>query len=530
MKKTLSLIVALTLMLSMLGGLSVSAEEAATVEYPETVSVFTTMSEHLSKIGVTNYNETYFWQEMENRTGTHVEFQHLAAGADLMTQVNLMVASKSLPDVIVGVDWKNVTGGAGLWEEDGVILDLTDIIKTNMPNYYAAIQEVPYWEPTLSIDGKMYYISDINHGVVYSGLNIRGDWLEAAGLEVPTTLDELYTVLTYFKEHDMNGNGDTTDEWPMSGLGGDNMGWSPYSLMWAYGVHWDYQLVDGNVTHGMLLPEFTEAITFMNKLYSEGLLDPDYATQDRTALDGKYMNGQVGMEFGIQPNKMNSTMNPDAVDGEFAAIGLPNLKLTEDSPAYVFNDVYVTLFTGAQACITGACDEPEKVAAWMDYIFSDEGSLLFNYGIEHMSFEYDENGEPQVDYTGAMEANPDMDVNDLQYLYSIYGTSAFPSHISATRFKATLHPYSVEATSGWMADYDISRLLPSIALNAEQQEELNDKLVDLDTYITTQMDKLVNGQTSLDEIPAIQQKLHDMGIDDIIAAYQEVYDSLYAGK
>ena len=44
------------------------------------------------------------------------------------------------------------------------------------------------------------------------------------------------------------------------------------------------------------------------------------------------------------------------------------------------------------------------------------------------------------------------------------------------------------------------------------------------------MDKLVNGQTSLDEIPAIQQKLKDMGIEDVLAAYQEVYDSLYADK
>lgn len=64
MKKTLSLILALALMLGALGCAGVSAETA--VEYPETVSVFTGMSEHLSKIGVTNYNETYYWQELES--------------------------------------------------------------------------------------------------------------------------------------------------------------------------------------------------------------------------------------------------------------------------------------------------------------------------------------------------------------------------------------------------------------------------------------------------------------------------------
>lgn len=529
MKKTLSLFLALALMLSLLGGLSATAE--STGEYPETVSVFTGMTEHLSKIGVTNYNETYYWQELEKRTGTHVDFQHLPAGAEALTQLNLMVASKSLTDIIVGINWKTVTGGASLWEEDGVIIDLTDLIPECMPNYYAAIQEVPYWQPTLSVDGKMYYISDIQHGVVYQGPNIRGDWLKQAGLEVPTTIDELYTALRFFKENDMNGNGDTNDEWPMSGLAGNSICWSPYNLMWAWGVHWSYQLVDGQVTHGMLQPEFTEAVSFLHQLYEEGLLDPDYATQDRTALDGKYMNNQVGMEYGIQPSKMNNTMNPDAEEGLFAAVGLPNMKLTADSPKYVFDNVYITLFTGAQAAITGACKEPEKVLHWIDYIYSDEGSLLFNYGLEHYSFEYDENGVPQIDYTGAIAANPNLsDANSVSYLYSISGTSAFPTHMSSTRFKETMHPFSAAAADLWVSDYDISRLLPTLGLTAEQQEEINDKLVDLDTYITTQMDKLVNGQTPLDEIPAIQEKLIQMGIEDVIAAYQEVYDANYAGK
>ena len=495
-------------------------------EYPETVKIFTPLNEHLSKLGVVSYNETYFWQELEARTGTHTEFVHLPAGADIMTQVNLMVASRDLPDIIVGVDWKTVTGGAPLWEEDGVIIDLTDLIPEYMPNYYSAIQEVPYWEPTLSVDGKMYYISDIQHGVIYQGPNIRGDWLEAAGLEVPSTIDELYDVLVYFKENDMNGNGDANDEWPMSGMTPTAVGWSPYNLMWAWGVHYDFQLVDGKVTHGMLLPEFEEAVTFLHKIYSEGLLDPDYATQDRTALDGKYMNNLVGMEYGIQPSKMNNALNPDCNENGFKAIGLPNLKLTADSPAYVFDQVYITLFTGAKAAITGSCAEPEKVLTWIDYIFGDEGSLLFNYGLEHLSFEYDANGEPYIDYTGGLAANPD--VSDVSYLYSISGTSAFPIHMSSTRFKSTMHPYSAEAADNWAASYDISRLLPSLSLSAEQLEEINDDLVDIQTYVSVQMDKLVNGQVAIETIPEIQKKLVDMGINDIIAVYQSVYDELYA--
>lgn len=310
----------------------------------------------------------------------------------------------------------------------------------------------------------------------------------------------------------------------MSGLGATQIGWSPLNLMWAYGVHWSFQLVDGQVTHGMLLPEFADAISFVNKIYAEGLLDPDYATQDRTALDGKYMNNLVGMEYGIQPTKMNKALNPDAVEGQFAAVGVPNLKLDADSPSYVFDNMYISLLTGAKAAITGACKEPEKVLHWMDYIYSEEGSLLFNYGIEHMSFEFDENGKPYTDYTGAKAAHQDVD--SVQYLYSIIGTSAFPINMDYDRFASDMHPFSAAAAKQWSDDYDTSRLLPSLSLTADELESINDKLVDINTYVSIQLDKLVNGQVSLATVPEIQAKLTSMGINDIIEVYQAAYERI----
>ena len=519
-KSLVSLLLALALLFTMCGVMA-----TAESEYPEKVTILTGLNEHLSKIGIT-YEETYYWQKLMEVTGTQVEFIYVPSGSTTLQQFNLMVADKNMPDIVVGIDWKNISGGASSWEEDGILLDLTDLIPECMPNYYAAITAVPYWEPTLSIDGKMYYIHDIQHGVVYQGPNIRGDWLEAAGLEKPTTIDELYEVLVYFKEHDMNGNGDTDDEWPMSGMQASGYCWSPYNLMWAWGVNHGYQLVDGKVTHGILLDEFADAVAFLNKLYEEGLLDPDYATQDRSTLDGKYMNDLVGMEYGIQPSKMNNALNPDCEEGKFAAVGLSNLKLDEDSPAYVFDTVYITLFTGTNAALTTACEDPEAVLALIDWIYSEEGQLVFNYGEEHYSFEYDENGNPQIDYTGAQAKYPTVD--NVEYIYSISGTSSFPEHMSNTRFKETMHPYSAAAADGWVADYDISRLLPSLALTAEQQNAINEKLTDINTYIDTCLDQLVNGQMSLDEIPAVQAKLYEMGIQDILDAYQEVYDELYA--
>ena len=88
------------------------------------------------------------------------------------------------------------------------------------------------------------------------------------------------------------------------------------------------------------------------------------------------------------------------------------------------------------------------------------------------------------------------------------------------RYYATLHPLSAEAISGWNESADVSRILPNMALTAEESEEINDKLVDIETYIAVEYDKLVTGQTPISEIPNIQQRLIELGIEDCIAVYR----------
>lgn len=67
---------------------------------------------------------------------------------------------------------------------------------------------------------EMGYIDDdgtyIGIGAIPQFTSINKDWLEKVGMEMPTTLDELHDVLVAFKENDCNGNGDATDEIPMS--------------------------------------------------------------------------------------------------------------------------------------------------------------------------------------------------------------------------------------------------------------------------------------------------------------------------
>lgn len=513
MRKLLVLCLAAVMLLSL-------ANVAAESEYPDELTIFCNLSEHVSKVGAQSLNDTFMFQEMERITGTKVTWIHPAVGSDVDAQINLMVASSDLPDLIVRSNWKTFGGSPTIWAEDGVIHDLTDLIPAYMPNYWSYLSEQEYAIRDLSVDGKMYFISEIQHGMPFSGPVYRADWLEKLGLEYPETLDELYDVLVAFRDMDPNGNGQK-DEWAMSGLDLKNSNFSPAYLAHAFGITLNFMQIDGVVTHGALQPEFTDAMAYINKLYTEGLLDPDYATQDRNALDGKFMNDLVGFEWGIQPTKMNSAL---ADTTPFRAVGGPNFKVTPDGKPYVFHTMYISALTSScDTAVTTACEEPGKALHWLDFLYGGEGSILANFGIENESFVYVD-GVPTADFTGGLAKHPNYSADDLRYLYRIVGTSTFPMRMAYESYAAGLHPNSREGVDRWSVTADSSRMLPNISLTVEETEQINDKLVDIDTFVSIQYDKLINGQVSLSEIPNIQKTLVDMGINDCIAIYQAALD------
>lgn len=516
-KKLLTLVTALAMLLTMMS-VPALAEES---EYPDELTVFCSLSEHVSKLGVQTLGETYYMQEMERITGTKVNWIHPAAGSDAQAQINLMVASGDLPDLIVNQGWKTFNGGASLWAEDGIIYDLTDLIPEYMPYYNAYLEEHELAKRELSVDGRLYYISEIQHGMPFNGPVYREDWLEKLNLAYPETIDELYDVLVAFRDQDPNGNGQK-DEWAMSGLKFFDGNFGAEHLLWPFGITLDFMQIDGKVTHGLLQTEaITDGMTFLNKLYSEGLLDPDYATQDRNSLDGKFMNDQVGFEIGIQPTKMDNTL---AATTEFKAVGGPNLRLSADSPAYVFHTMYISAITSScDTVVTTACEEPGKALHWLDFLNGGEGQILANFGIEGLSFEYVD-GVPTRDLTGALAKEPERAESELTYMYRLVGTSAFPMYMMKESFAAGVHPLSMQGIERWNATADTSRILPNVSLTAEEMEEVNDLLVDLETYISIEADKLVNGQTPISDIPKIQEKALSMGLQDCIDIYQAAYD------
>ncbi len=169
---------------------------------------------------------------------------------------------------------------------------------------------------TTDAEGHMYVLAS-SRGKSYSGsgqnMMINKSWLDKLGLEIPTTWDELETVLKTFKTEDPNGNGEA-DEIPMNirKLDTGGFGWySPMLLLNSTGIATGfnkgattsgYYADNGKVKSFLVSDQYKEVIKYYNKLISEGLIPSDWATKADDAYyadqtnDGK--TAKTGVIFG----------------------------------------------------------------------------------------------------------------------------------------------------------------------------------------------------------------------------------------
>ena len=245
---------------------------------------------------VENYDTNKYTLELERKGNVDIKF-NLLSPADAGTKINLVLSSgKDLPDVInsnLSDDLVATYGSAGMF------VTLNDYYENS--SYYLKPQLDAYEKETgvnlldyiTMSDGNIYGIIKYNESLqneIPSLLWIYKPWLEKAGLKVPTTLDELVTALTYFKTHDMNGNG-KSDEIPMVDYTDGTLFWDLMNAFIKTGIEQMTIKEDGTISMAYMEDGYKDFLKYANKLYSAGLLDPVTFSQDndtrKTLLNGE---------------------------------------------------------------------------------------------------------------------------------------------------------------------------------------------------------------------------------------------------
>ena len=472
--------------------------------------------------GVSYNDGTAVQKEIENRTGVHIEWDTYSSDVETVLQTRL-ASLEGLPDM-VEIPPFDSNVGVDTYSSNGVLIPLNDLIKEYAPNIQALFNKYPALEAMCtSSDGNIYALAgwwgDIND-YVPDYLYIRQDWLDNLGLEMPETVDELYDVLVAFKEQDANGNGNPDDEIPMATKNGIKQ---LYYLMTGFGYDTNslwYTDDNGEVHYAAVEDQYKDMLAFLNKCYSEGLISDDL---DGTLLTQNITEDKVGIVCHDPADNMASsddlalTSNPEC-DYEF----MPVLQANENGTARMTKRGLTWHYYG----ITSACENPETAIQWIDYVYaSEDGLMLYNYGIEGMSYEYDADGN--IQFTDLI-TNNETYTSAFSALRSIGAWPTYFINDFGEAFMKIFEGTKVE-TACKDAYGNMEDPFPEMLGTAEESEVYTSVWPDLSTYLDEMFTAFVIGTESLDNFDKYVETAYSMGMQDIIdikgaqyARYQEI--------
>lgn len=451
--------------------------------------------------------------EYQKRSGITLDFKTVPSqGYD--EQKNLMFASGDYPDILV----RAFLSGTEIvrYGSMGLLLPVEDLIPTYGTHFQDLMNQYPDIEPRIkSPDGHIYALPAVISMAAARTEKfwINTAWLEQVGLSIPTTFEELETVLRAFKGVDFNGNGEA-DELP-AGVGSLSTWIANFCGLWGLQRQFgqDLNLSDGVVSEWMTSEAYRDLLRWTKNLYDEGLLDPDILTQEYSKFNAK-MSGQV-MGFFVN-------MADDAFDSTNYA-GIAPFAGKSDS-LYVKRDA-VARDIGTFAIMSN-CAYPEAALRWQDYFYSSEGSYLMRYGIEDKTWTRDENGLPV--YVDGILNSPDG-AGPAIAQFTIWPGGGSPQWLNDVNSIAVVTPTTAQAQVALepYMDYELYAA-PLFSL------EINERLVilqkDINDYFNQCAAKFVKGDLDLEgaDWDTYVGTLGKIGMEEFVQIYQDAYNNLNA--
>lgn len=476
-----------------------------------TLKYWVTLQSAVAKT-VTNLGETPFAKELTKKTGIKVEYIHPPIN-QVKENFNIMIASGDLPDIIE-YQWYSFPGGPDKAINDGSITKLNEIIDKNAPNLKKFYKENPDIEKMSKTDQGNYYVfpwmmKDDSTKVSY-GTIIRQDWLDELKLSMPTTIDEWYTVLKAFKEK-------KGAEAPLLiSLDGTDFGAGEF--IGGFGIKTGYYLENGKVVYGQLKPEYKEFIKTLRQWYAEGLLDKNTVTLDDKTMDAKFLSDKAGATLGYiggTIGRYNSAMKDK--DPKFNAVPAPYLsKKKGEKPMFGQKDLPVTT-TGA--AITQTSKNKELAARLLDYGYSEEGKLLFNFGVENESYKM-VNGQPA--YTDIILNNPEkLSMQEAlgRYIRTSYSGPTIKDKRYVEQYYTTKQ--QKDAVTVWGNSEMEKYTIPRISFTPEESAEIAKITNNVNTYNKEMLAKFILGRESIENFDKYIEQLNKFGIDKVIKIYED---------
>ena len=484
------------------------------VEETVTLTMWSSMDSNLTTI-VDDYNETAFFQRLEEETNVHIEFNTPAVGNEA-TAYNLMIASNELPDMIRHIPAVQYPGGFDAAIDDGYFLDLTDLLPQYAPHYLETLKtrDSTYQKAAVTASGRYATVNQINKPQgPWAGLYVRQDWLDRLNLETPETYADWEVMLTGFKE-EMGA----TAPLLLYKTGYDS---TSQALNSGFGVNTSFYQEGGTVKYGPAEEGWREYVSTMHDWYEKGLIDPDFmSTNWETGFlpdTAMVTTGKTGAFVGMYTNVSmweNSNQDPNA---QYTPV--PQIRKNEGDS---FDFLSTAMGSGTGMAISAKSENAEICLRWLDYFFTDEGFIDINYGIEGETFEYVD-GEPR--YTTFITENEDLSLGQAMAFYTL--PAGWPSRQDWSRETSGMTEEDLISFDIWGAGTG-DKFLPSVSvlgMNTEDNTEYSRIMADIQSIVDEKTAQFISGAASLDNYDDYLQQLEQMGIQDAINLVQKAYDA-----
>lgn len=473
-----------------------------------------------------DYTNNPVWIKLQEMTNVHFTFISPVTGDESSEALNLILASGEYPDVILNTT-SGYPGGFSKAIQDGIFIDIKPYLAAYAPNYKKIIEGHDIFSDEVYTDkgelpGFWRLYEPENALPIIGGMAVREDFLEQTGQEVPTTIDEWTDFLRTLKKiktiqdplifGQQNGVNVTAEFLSAFGIGA-----APTSIMNP--VSQLFYPADGTIHYGAVEKGYQEYLLLMNQWYEEGLLDKDFGirkfidVEERMRLikiDGTAaIDWQYAEWYSAETADLSNPVN-------MTAIPAPKLKETDPN---VMWPVSRKPNIGELIAITTHCKDPIPLIKFFDFLYSEEGILLTNYGIENDTFVY-KNGTPVytdkiLDYEyGPLEGIAKYINNHNGVRYDLTNTFDLQKQIYSDEI--------IQMKYTWLEN--VTLIDQNYNLTLAENTELVNIMNSISDYVAEYSVKaIVDREVALDWDSHVRQ-IYDMGLQKALDIMQRAYN------
>jgi putative aldouronate transport system substrate-binding protein len=456
---------------------------------------------------------------LQEMLGVKIEWQWPIRGTNSAQALNLVFASGDLPDIVFG----NTMNEAERYITEGTFRDLTPHIQEWSPAYWDWIHTNPAYDRAMKTDSGKYY----GYGFFreaggwndsYLGPVVNKAWLDECGLPLPATVSDWDRTLRAFKQR--YGVALSFAWSRVSGYGtGISGAWGAYSFA-------DYRLyIDKNqkVQLANIQPEFRNQLMKFAEWWRDGLIDQDVLSINDTMARANALNKKMGISITSMGQLSNWIMDGRNSNTGSQWMGLQypkgdNGTLVQVPGGYGIGTVV--------AAVTSACkdEKMELVMRALDYAYTDEGNLYWNFGKKGNSWDYGPDGKPA--YLPLVTNDPD----GLNNAIDKYGGSTWSGNcIQATALLYMKNTQeAIEANDLWFyPNKEISypdKMPNGMTLTAQESTRAAELRAAIKTFVDEAAIQFISGQANFNTWDSYIQRVNSMGAPELLSIYQAAYD------